>query len=163
MSRGRVAGCPQHVALGPRWVCSCMHWRQLRFQGNAAHAEWWQCPGAALVQATTTGMESLCAPAAAPAGPAALGDMLHFSLRQAGSTGEMELVLPLQSQGVSPARSTPAGRMATQVNFEQGAARVLPALTSQVGIICCIGEGARCSQVTGRQTQGCHLGECRSV
>lgn len=50
---------------------------------------------------------------------------------------------PLQSQGVSPPRSTPAGRMATQVNFDQGAGRVLPALTSQVGIICCVGKGAR--------------------
>lgn len=63
-------------------------------QENAVHAAWWQCPWAALVQATATGMEPLCAPAAAPAGPAALGDMVGFSLGQAGSTGEMELVLP---------------------------------------------------------------------
>lgn len=64
---------------------------------------------------------------------------------------------PLQSQVVSPARK----------NFghpgEQAAVRVSPALSSQVGIICCIGEGAWCSQVTGRQIQGYHLGECRSV
>lgn len=93
--------CPYHVALAPWWICSCLHWRQLPFQENAAHAEWWQCPGAALVQATTTGLESLYVPAAAPAGPAALGDMLGFSLGQAGNTGELELVLPLQSQGVS--------------------------------------------------------------
>lgn len=92
VSKGWVAGCPQHLALGPGWVSSCLHWRQLPFQGKAAHAAWWQCSGAALVQATTTGMESLCARAAAPAGPAALEDMLGFSLGQAGSTGEMELV-----------------------------------------------------------------------
>lgn len=76
---------------------------------------------------TATGMESLCAPTAAPAGPAALGDTVAFSLRQAGrSTGGMELLL-----------LTPVPRgVPTQVSFEQGAARVLPSPTSQIGIIC---------------------------
>lgn len=44
--------------------------------------------GAVLVQATATGMEPLCDPAAAPA----LGDTV--ALVQAGSTGEMELLAP---------------------------------------------------------------------
>lgn len=81
MSKGWVAGCPQLLAPGGS-PAACTGGSSPS-QGNAAHATWWQCPGAALVQATTTSMESLRAPTAAPAGPAALGDTVGFSLRQA--------------------------------------------------------------------------------
>lgn len=106
MSKGWVAGCPQLLASGGS-PATCTGGSSPS-QGNAAHATWRQCPGAALVQATTTGMEFLCAPAAAPAGPAALGDMVDFSLRQAGSTGEIELVLPTSVPRGVPTQEHPS-------------------------------------------------------
>lgn len=75
------------------------------------------------------GVKSLWALAVAPAGSAALGDVVGFGHGQAGGTGEPELVLspsvqhrkqhvpPFPSQGVSPPGSTPARGIAAQVNF----------------------------------------------